>query len=132
MVFGMVIRGQVGHILNVFVESEDGRGSKLDLGDFSPQIVVGKAQVDAGSIDVSVPQLFLKGIKPAAAVEEVDGVAMAEEVGMDVAFQTRSLSCSLEDLVSSLFGDVFSFTRREEVIISTHTPLLRIEQNSAG
>ncbi len=57
-----------------------GQEGQLELyfGDLAPDILAGQAQVDAGCVDVSVAELLLKGIQPSTAVEEVDGVTVAE------------------------------------------------------
>ena len=51
-------------------------------------------------------QLFLKGVKPPSAVQEVDSVAVPEEMGVHAPFETGPTRCRLDDLVGPLFGDM--------------------------
>ena len=69
---------------------------KLHLSHLSLHVLIREAKVDAGRIDIPVSQLFLQGIQAATTVQEVNGVAMAEEVGMHRPMQigpVGSLSC---------------------------------------
>ena len=58
-------------------------------------------------------QLLLEGIQPATAIEEVDGIAMSEEVSVDLAFEPSLPGGALDDLVGSLFGDVATLSGLE-------------------
>ena len=61
---------------------------ELDLGHLSFHVFIGETQVDPRSVDVPMPQLLLEGIKPPTAVQEVDGIAVPEEMSMDVALES--------------------------------------------
>lgn len=75
-----------------------------------------------------MPQLLLESIQPATAIQEVDGIAVAEEMGMDGAAEACSLSSCLDDLVRPLFGDVTTLPRLEQVVLWSQFPGLSVEQ----
>lgn len=60
---------------------------ELNLGHLSFHILIRQAHVDAGRVDVPVPQLLLQHIQATAAVGKNDGVAVTEEVGMHCPMQ---------------------------------------------
>jgi len=75
-----------------------------------------------------MPQLLLESIQPPTAIQEVDGIAVAEEMGMDGAVEACSSGSCLDDLVRPLFGDVAALPRLEAVVLSSQFPGLSVKQ----
>ena len=93
----------------------------MELGNLAPDVLIGQPEVDAGSVDVAVTQLLLKGIQAATAIQEVNSIAMPEQVGVDIALQISPLSRSFDYLVCPLLGDVASLPGREQIIMPVQT-----------
>ena len=108
-----------------------GRGSELEFGDFPTQVVIREAQVDAGGVDVAVAQLLLEGVQTPTTVQEVDGIAMAKQVSVDIAGQVGPAGRTFDNLVSSLLGDVATLSGPEQVVLLSQRPFLRMEQDGA-
>ena len=104
----------------------------MELGNLASYILVGQPEVDAGSVNVPVTKLLLKGIKAATTVQEIDCVAVAKQMGMHLTLQACQLSRGLDYLVRSLFGDVSSLPGREKEIVPVHTLLLGPKQNTSN
>ena len=83
----------------------------MNLRNLSFDILVSKPQVDACGVYVSMSKLLLEGIQTAPGVEEVDGIAMAEQVGMHVPLKPCAASCPSDNPVSPLLGEVSTFAR---------------------
>ena len=105
-------------------ESAAGGQLELDLRHFLFHILIREAQVDSGGVDIPVSQLFLKSIKPATAVQEVDSIPVAEQVGVNVSLWVRPVCGLLDNLIRPLFGDVASLAGRKQVVIPAQTPFL--------
>ena len=58
------------------------RQLELYLVHFAAYVLAGQPQVDACGVDVPVPQLFLESVEASTAVQEVDGVAVPEEMSV--------------------------------------------------
>lgn len=100
-----------------------------DLGDLSLDVLIRQPQVDSGGVDVSVPELLLEGVQPAAVVQEVDRVPVAEQVSVDISLETGSPGSLLDDLIGPLLGDVTTLPGGEKIIIPAKVHALRIEQD---
>ena len=75
---------------------------ELYLVHFPHHILAGQPQVDASGIDVPMAKLFLEGVKPPTAVEEVDCVPVPEEMRMHRSLKGCTDSGPLDDLVGPL------------------------------
>ena len=91
---------------------------ELYLVHFPHHILAGQPQVDASGIDVPMAKLFLEGVKPPTAVEEVDSVAVAEEVGVHAAPEVSSPRRVLDDLIGPLLRDVTALAGWEQKIVT--------------
>ena len=60
-------------------------------------ILTGESQIDASGIDVPMSQLLLKRIEAPSAVQEVDGITVAEQVSMYRPLQVCAPSRPLGD-----------------------------------
>ena len=87
------------------------RQLELYLVHFAHYILTGQPQVNAGGVDVPVPELLLKGVEAPTAVEEVDGVAVTEQVSVDTTAKTSSSGRLLDNLIGPLLRDVTSLAR---------------------
>ena len=79
---------------------------ELYLGHLSHHVLARETQVDTRGVDVPVAELLLEGIESAAAVQEVDRVAVAEEMSVDVPLEPGSTGRSTDDLIGPLLGDM--------------------------
>ena len=70
-------RGRHGSVavvaIRYFPKGQEGQ-LELDFGDLALDILAGQAQVDAGRVDVSVPELLLKGIMDTRGRRSLTGV----------------------------------------------------------
>ena len=64
-------------------------------------------------------------------VQEVDGVPVAKEMGVDVSLQVGPEGRCLDELVCSLLRDVATLAGREQVVIALQGHLLSIEEECA-
>ena len=102
---------------------------ELDFGDLSLHVLMGKAQVDAGSVDVPMSQLLLKGIQTSTTIQEVNRVAVPEEVGMDIALKSSAPGGRPDELIRPLLRDVATLPRRKKVVTAFQTILLTVEKD---
>ena len=63
-------------------------------------------------------ELFLLCAQATAAVEEVDCVAVAEQMSVDIPLKPRAVRGLLDNLVCPLLGDVTALAGREQVVAS--------------
>ena len=78
-----------------------------------------------------MPELVLQRVKSPAAVQKVDGVAGAKEMGMNSTLQASPRSSSLDNLVGPLLTDMAALARAEDVVIALQPLLLCMEQDGA-
>jgi len=74
-------------------------------------------------------QLFLEGIQSTAAVQEVDGVPVTEEMGMYVSLKVGPAGSRLDDLVSPLLGDVATSAGGEQIVLALQGSFLSVEED---
>ena len=79
---------------------------ELYLGHLSHHVLTRETQVDTRGVDVPVAQLLLESVESAAAVQEVDRIAVAEEMSVHIPLEPSSPNCLSDDLVRPLLRDV--------------------------
>lgn len=74
-------------------------------------------------------ELLLKSIKSSTAVQKVNSVPMAKQVGVDLSLEACLPSRGLDYLIGSLFGYMVSLPGGEQEVLSAQTLLLCPEED---